>query len=302
MTKVSVALPAYNGARYIQAAIESLLDQDGLDEIVVSDDRSTDDTVAIVRRFKHPKLRLLLNSDNVGQGANFNRAIRACQGELVQLFSQDDIAHPDFIKAQIAAMERSDGVGLAYSSCLLIDERDDQFGASDDDGTPLLIDFETYLQISSRHGALPPSISSVMIRRGVIDEAGPFDGRLVATVDVEFFNRVAEKFLLSRNRSLLLDVRSHKGSVSSNPETQKRFMIEEIALLEFYRRHMGNEAFRDVIRFRARHRGADHAKYILRSIVSGRLSDAKIAYSALAQVHSVPICLLHALLQRMIGS
>jgi hypothetical protein len=65
---------------------------------------------------------------------------------------------------------------------------------------------------------------------------------------------------------------------------------------------MGNEAFRDVIRFRARHRGADHAKYILRSVVSGRLSDAKIAYSALAQVHSVPICLLHALLQRMIGS
>ncbi len=299
MGKVSVALATYNCSRYIEAALESLLDQEDLDEICVSDDRSTDGTAEIIRQFSGPKLKVSLHDKNVGQGANFNRAIRECTGEFIQFFCQDDIARPGFVASQAAVMARDPRIGLVYSSCNLIDESGQKIGVSDDDGTPALVDFPTYLKISGRHGSLPPSTSSVMIRREAIERAGMLDERLIASGDLEFFNRVAEQFWFARNRSRLLDVRSHRGSVTMDAETPKRYMTEEVELLKFYRRHLDDVEYRKMMNYRARHRGADHAKYILKALAAGRLSDARTAYKALSQVHNVPLCVLHAVLQKI---
>lgn len=299
MTKVSAALAVFNGRPFIEAAVQSLVVQDDLDEIIVSDDGSTDGTADVLRSLRVPKLKLLLNDRNLGQFGNFNRAIKACSGEYIQLFSHDDIARPGFISSQIAAFAASSGIGLVYSSCNNIDESGFVVGRTDDEGTPLLIDFPTYLSISSRHGALSASISSVMVRQDVFSSVGYFDDRFAVSGDLEFFNRVAEKFELARNRSFLLDVRGHSGSVTRDSCTPKQFMREEIELLRFYRRHLGERAYGEMMRFRERSRGADHAKYIMRSLLTGRFGQARAAYASLSEVHNVPLCMMHALAHKL---
>ncbi len=126
-TSVSVALCTHNGARYVGEQVASILGQDRMpDEIVLSDDASTDDTVAIVRRLladatEAPRLRVLENDRALGVVANFEQAVRACSGELIALCDQDDRWHPDRISRALAEFDRDPGLVLLFSDAVLVD-------------------------------------------------------------------------------------------------------------------------------------------------------------------------------------
>ena len=98
--RISVALCTHNGARYVTEQVESILRQTlPPDEIVLSDDASTDDTVALVRAAlaAHPnvELRVFENDPALRVTKNFEQAVVACTGDLVALSDQDDIWAPD---------------------------------------------------------------------------------------------------------------------------------------------------------------------------------------------------------------
>jgi hypothetical protein len=74
-------------------------------------------------------------------------------------------------------------------------------------------------------------------------------------------------------------------------------MAEEIDILPFYRRHLGEAGYRSMIKARARGRGAYHAKHIVRFLLEGRLEECLAGCRTLSKVHNVPLCMLHALVQ-----
>jgi len=90
---VSIALATYNGGRYLREQLDSLYAQTRLaDEVVVSDDGSSDDTLSILEEYKQRYgLCYSVNTGEHGVNANFFRAIRLCKGDLVQICDQDDI-------------------------------------------------------------------------------------------------------------------------------------------------------------------------------------------------------------------
>jgi Glycosyl transferase family 2 len=119
---VSIALCTYNGARYIAEQLDSLLAQTHEDfEIVVSDDASADDTVAIIERYvrQDSRIRLSVNAANVGFARNFERVLRECRGKWVAPCDQDDIWMPEKLSALLAAIGDRP---LAYCDSTLIDE------------------------------------------------------------------------------------------------------------------------------------------------------------------------------------
>ncbi|MGA7326117.1 MAG: glycosyltransferase [Rhodomicrobium sp.] len=294
--RISVVLPVFNGDDFIGEALASLLAQGEGVEIVVSDDCSTDRTVEIVRPFTRTgQVKLLLNERNGGQFVNFNRALRAATGEVIQFFSHDDLAGAGFLDDQLAALNRAPGVGLVYASCNVIDPNGALLIVLDDDGTPEIIDLPAYLSISSKHGSLPPSVSCVMIARQVLDKAGPFDERFEVAGDLEFYNRVAENYLLARNRHLRLDVRVHRGSVTARSNTPLKFIKEELLLLPFYERHLGPEGYAEMLKWRARHRGKDHARHLLHLALRLKLKSCWSGCSDLSKVHSIPECMFYAM-------
>lgn len=91
--RISVAMATYNGGRYLEAQLDSILSQLGEeDEVVISDDGSSDNTKELIREYmKRDKRIRLLQGPGEGVIANFENAIAACRGEYIFLADQDDV-------------------------------------------------------------------------------------------------------------------------------------------------------------------------------------------------------------------
>jgi glycosyltransferase involved in cell wall biosynthesis len=93
--KIAVALATYNGSRFLKEQLTSLLQQTRKpDQVVISDDGSSDDTVAIAQDFKHTatfRVEVLRGQGQLGPMGNFLRAAEACEGEYIAFCDQDDV-------------------------------------------------------------------------------------------------------------------------------------------------------------------------------------------------------------------
>lgn len=92
MTKVSVCIPTYNGKNFIQEQIDSILNQlSPTDEIIISDDSSTDGTVELIKAYKDPRIRLLESQCFSSPVFNLENALKHADGDCIFLADQDDI-------------------------------------------------------------------------------------------------------------------------------------------------------------------------------------------------------------------
>lgn len=123
--KVSIAMASYNGARYLGEQLDSLLHQQRQpDELVVTDDQSTDATAELVRGFARTApftVRLEVNPVRLGVTRNFERALTLCTGDLVLLSDQDDVWMPGKIATLEAAARARPAGGCFMNDALLAD-------------------------------------------------------------------------------------------------------------------------------------------------------------------------------------
>jgi glycosyltransferase involved in cell wall biosynthesis len=123
--KVSVFTPTYNHARYIREAGESVLSQDYPNlEIVIGDDGSTDGTLELLREFERrdpARVKLVLSPVNSGITANCNRTLAACDGEMIALFSGDDVWLPGKLRKQVEWFARNPDAVLCYTRVEVFD-------------------------------------------------------------------------------------------------------------------------------------------------------------------------------------
>lgn len=105
--KVSIALATYNGAKYLREQLDSIASQSRLpDELVIHDDCSSDDTIAIASNFAKQvtfQVTIARNEYNLGYTRNFSCALQSCSGDYIFLCDQDDVWHIDKIARVLAA-------------------------------------------------------------------------------------------------------------------------------------------------------------------------------------------------------
>jgi glycosyltransferase involved in cell wall biosynthesis len=125
--RISVGLPVHNGARFIEAALDSLLAQDFTDfELIISDNASTDDTPEICRAFarRDARIRYFRSAANLGAAANFNRVFELAAGEFFKWATHDDICARSNLRRCLETFDQSPpDVVLCYGKTVLIDER-----------------------------------------------------------------------------------------------------------------------------------------------------------------------------------
>lgn len=123
---LSVALCTRNGERFLVEQLDSIAAQTRLpDELVASDDASTDSTVRILQHFAATApftVRVTANADQVGSTTNFQRAIAAVRGEIVVLSDQDDVWRSDKLARIEAAFAGSPRVGCIFSDAEVVAE------------------------------------------------------------------------------------------------------------------------------------------------------------------------------------
>lgn len=105
--RVSVVMCTYNGARFLEAQMNSILLQDyPLHEIIVQDDGSTDGTPALLERYAatHAGVKVFRNATNLGYNRNFHTAMLRATGDFIAISDQDDIWFPHKIRRQVEAI------------------------------------------------------------------------------------------------------------------------------------------------------------------------------------------------------
>lgn len=123
---VSVALATFNGAAYLDAQLESMAAQTRVpDEIVVTDDRSTDATAAIVAAFaqRHPGIavRFECNAERLGSTRNFEAAVRRCRGDIVLFSDQDDLWLAERVSRAVDAFAHDPGLTYVFCNGRIVD-------------------------------------------------------------------------------------------------------------------------------------------------------------------------------------
>jgi len=179
--KISVALCTRNGARYLEAQLRSILDGTRVpDEIVLSDDASTDATIAIGSRVlgaSRVRHRILENPTALGVTANFEQAVRATAGDVIVLSDQDDVWHPTRL-ARVESDFTATGLLLRHSDARLVDDLGADLGTTlftrlrvRPDEVAAIADgraFATYLRRNLATGA------TTAFRRELLEDALPF--------------------------------------------------------------------------------------------------------------------------------
>ena len=122
--KVSVVLCTYQGEHFLQEQLQSILAQTRRpDEIIVSDDASTDSTTDIAEKLLHGSgiaYEIHVNEQNLGFRQNFAQAMRRASGDILLLSDQDDVWHPEKIARMLVPFEQSETL-MAFHDAVLVD-------------------------------------------------------------------------------------------------------------------------------------------------------------------------------------
>jgi glycosyltransferase involved in cell wall biosynthesis len=185
--RVSVVVPSYNNASFIEATMDSILSQTFEDfELVVADHSSGDGTWQRLQRYAaDPRVRLLRTEAGGGAHRNWARVTAAARGELVKLVCGDDIIYPDCLGVQVEAMDANPSVVLVAAQRDLIDARGGIVKARR--GLAGLTG-RVPGRVAARHTVVAGSNifgepACVLIRRETLKHAGGWDGRHPFVID-----------------------------------------------------------------------------------------------------------------------
>lgn len=122
MKKISVCMATYNGGKYIKQQIESILVQlSENDELIISDDNSTDDTIDVIKEISDYRIKLIFNKEK-GYTSNFENALNRVTGDIIFLSDQDDIWVSNKVEICLEELKTYDFI---VSDCKLINNKNE---------------------------------------------------------------------------------------------------------------------------------------------------------------------------------
>lgn len=188
MREVSVVIPTYNRSKKLKRAVNSVLDQTyPYFEVIVVDDRSTDDTKEVVKKFKDERIKYHRNESNLGGGESRNVGIELSKNEYIAFLDDDDEWFPSKLEKQVKVLEKADwsycGV---YTGLVKIKN-----------GIPVS------KKLSYKEGDLFKellweniigSTSVVLLKRDSIKDVGGFKEDLPASQELDLFLKLSKKY------------------------------------------------------------------------------------------------------------
>lgn len=166
MPIVSVIIPAYNQAAFLDQAIQSVLDQTFTDfELIVVNDGSTDNTADVIKRFADDRLRYIYQG-NRGLPSARNTGLTSANGKYICFLDSDDAYLPRKLEAQVAHLERNADLDVSYGANLEIDR----------DGAPTWLSWApANVTLADLVLGFPFNINDVLIKREWIERVNGFD-------------------------------------------------------------------------------------------------------------------------------
>ncbi|STQ74765.1 glycosyltransferase family 2 protein [Grimontia hollisae] len=243
MKLISIILPVYNGSRYLNDAIQSILAQTYKSwELIIVNDCSTDNSLEIANGWakKDKRIKIYNNPENLKLPKSLNYGFSVSKGEYLTWTSDDNLLHKDFLLKMKKILD--DGYDFAYSNYNLIGDK-----------------------VGQRYVEHPENIlnyniigASFMYTRQVYDEIGNYDDTLFLLEDYDYWIRVYQKFSLKRVNDFIYDYRVHGEALSSTRHVEIEMLTSEYILTKilelrnaksnFSKKQLAIAAFWQVIR------------------------------------------------------
>ena len=217
--KVSVLLPVFNAEKYLNLAVESVLNQSLKDfELIIIDDGSTDGSFELLKSFERRDSRIrLFSRSNKGLIETLNEGIGYCNAQYVARMDADDICMPQRLLLQYDFLEEKPDHVAVGTQVLFIDEG----------GWPICLGISlanSHSEIDSAHlnlkgGAI--THPSVMLRANAVRKIGGYHNCYPHAEDLDLFLRLAEIGLLENMSYILLNYRIHIDSIGHRYRKQQ---------------------------------------------------------------------------------
>lgn len=223
---VSVIMPAYNGEKYIQAAINSIINQTYSNwELIVIDDASTDATTKIISSVKDDRIKKIYNKENKGISYSTNLGTKQSMGKYIALLDDDDIATPNRLEVQVKYLEAHPDIDVLGGRSIKINEYGEEIGyCSEPIRNPKLI--RAFLLFYNRKFAN----GTIMYRRDFVEGYNlEYQENCYGMQDFKFSMDCSRYGNLSS-----IDVLLHYKRVHNGEETTKQLCNNGIARLEKY--------------------------------------------------------------------
>ena len=122
MPEVSIITPVFNSSKFLEETIASVLNQTFTDwEWMITDDKSTDNSVEIIQKVNDSRIQLILSDKNGGAGHARNLSLKQANGRFITFLDADDFWEPNFLEEMIWFMKK-ENTELAYSNYARCDE------------------------------------------------------------------------------------------------------------------------------------------------------------------------------------
>jgi glycosyltransferase involved in cell wall biosynthesis len=233
---VSIVIPCYNQGRYLHQAIESARRQSYPNvEVLVVDDGSTDDTVAVAA--VHPAV-IYRRQENAGTAVARNHGLRDSRGEYVVFLDADDRLLPDAVARGVDYLAAHPDAAFVTGHVRLIDEA----------GTPGVLPVQDhepagYAALLRWNYIWTPGV--VTYRRSALEAAGGFDPSAGGSADVELNLRLARRLPIGCHHRVILEYRQHGANMTRDAAHMLR---SAVSVRRRERRHASGAAVRDAWR------------------------------------------------------
>lgn len=235
--KVSVIMCAYNVAPFVERAIESILAQTYTDwELIVCDDRSTDNTVALIKKYADPRIRLIEQKENMGYIRNKNSAFSYASGDLLTQLDADDTSHPTRLEKQVNAFINNPEIKICGTNYQMVDLEDRPTSGKTYDKDYLVTEpMENY----------PFWFPGLMFRKELPEEFGLFSEYFngIYGDDYHWTLRVNQKYPVYFVKDVLYNYRANPGSLTIfyNGNNRKLIATDILHILYKQRKETGTD-------------------------------------------------------------
>ncbi len=215
---ISVIMATHSGGPHLPDAINSILNQTFTDfEFIIINDAAKPETAALLSSYKDPRIKILVNSENLGLTKSLNKGLAAAQGEYIARMDADDVSLPERLGVQKKFLDEHPEIAVVGSATIIIDDNNKESGSKKPVTDPDLLKFYILLKNQITH-------SSVLFRKKVILENGGYDESVKYAQDYDLWSRLLhKKIMLSNIEQPLLKYRFHQKSITQGATKGKAY-------------------------------------------------------------------------------
>jgi len=220
--------------KYLDQSVQSVLNQQYKNfEFLILDDCSIDGSWSYVQSLNDDRVKVWQNEQNRGLFYNLNFLINKSKGNLIKLWSQDDIMQPDCILEVLLFHDRYPHIGFSYTDRLYIDAAGKRLDITKLDTTPELISTELHTQIAFITGSIAGNIANVTLNKAALDKVGLFNENMKISGDFEMWVRLAKDYPVGFIKKPLVHLRNHKEQLSGQQQFFIYHLKEDIETYNF---------------------------------------------------------------------